>query len=722
MNGSESFRPKNAFVHFGLLSLLVGFPLLATPARSGEPAPTVRALRIDEPPVLDGRLDDLCWQLAEPITDFVQSQPNQGAEPGFPAAVRVAYDAHTLYVGFEIHSGDPSSLIANVLQRDGRILDNDAFIFALDTFHDHRDAYFFIVNPAGTRLDGRIGDEGVSIDINWDGIWQVEIHLLEDGWSGEIALPLRELRFRETEDGTWGFASSVRAIAARERIIWPNYGKSAVKVSRYGHLTGLKGLATRQPVVFLPYLTQGSVFGQHQRPDAARRAGTWERGLGLDLRYSPTSALRMNLALNPDFATLETDQFLFNLGIDELFLPEKRPFFIEGTEIFQTPTRLLYTRRIGLGDQEMLAGGKLLGKTGSLAFGFMDVLTGDGRDPQHNFTALRLKQDLFGSSTIGLLAVSKDAVAQNRNDLNRAAGMDLNLQLSQTMRLVANLNRSQRAAAGEGYAGSLAFRYAGRLLNARDNLVIDATLEDVTADFDIQQIGFIRNTHLDRRGGRTWIRYHNSIKRRGLEQIALDQKAWYFHNQAGTVRVQDGFSTKFSVETWGRIRPGLQVERSRFFFPEDGERYRNTQRAFSLEVGPYPRFRGKVSYRTGDNFGSVIRFVETSLSVKPTARMTWTGQAFHLHRDPFEAAERSSTHLITVLGVDYLFTPNLYWRVLFQGNSAEDRYLVNSLVRYEFHPGSVLYLSYKETRDDRPEGLVTSDRRLLAKISYLWHR
>ncbi len=102
--------------------------------------------------------------------------------------------------------------------------------------------------------------------------------------------------------------------------------------------------------------------------------------------------------------------------------------------------------------------------------------------------------------------------------------------------------------------------------------------------------------------------------------------------------------------------------------------------------------------------------------------MTWTGQAFHLHRDPFEAAERSSTHLITVLGVDYLFAPNLYWRVLFQGNTAEDRYLLNSLVRYEFHPGSVFYLSYKETRDDSLQRFVASDRRLLAKISYLWHR
>ena len=348
MNGSGTFRPKNTFLHFGLLSLLVGFPLLATPARSGEPAPTVRALRIDEPPVLDGRLDDLCWQLAEPIADFVQQRPKQGADPGFASTVRVAYDAHTLYVGFEIRSGDPSSLIATVLQRDGRMRDNDAFIFALDTFHDHRDAYFFIVNPAGTRLDGRIGDEGVSIDINWDGIWQVEIHLLEDGWSGEIAIPLRELRFRETEDGTWGFAASVRTIATRERIIWPNYGKSGVKVSRYGHLTGLEGLATHQPVVFLPYLTQGSVLRRHQGADAADlRGSSWERGLGLDVRYSPTNALRLNLAFNPDFATLETDQFLFNLFVywltrrypDDLQQFMKLPFVILPTNTPQTRSK-----------------------------------------------------------------------------------------------------------------------------------------------------------------------------------------------------------------------------------------------------------------------------------------------------------------------------------------------------------------------------------------------
>lgn len=685
--------------------------------------PYAHAVRAEEPPVLDGRLDDLCWTL--PIENMVQQSPDVGAEPGFPATVYVAYDAQTLYVGFEIHSGSPDDLVATVLQRDGPILGSDDFFaITLDTFHDHRDAYYFITNPIGARQDGRIGDEGVNIDGNWDGTWRVKTVRTADGWSGELAIPLADLRFSETADGIWGFGAFVNAKKRQESLTWPEIGKSGTKVSRYGDLKGMTGLDGRQPLVFQPFVTQGSQFGRYYENDSATwqpKANTWERDLGVDLRYSPTSALRLNLAVNPDFATVEADQFLFNLTTDELFLAERRPFFTESMDIFQTPSRLLYTRRIGLGSEQMISGLKMMGKTGANSFGVMNVLTGAGAGPEHNYTALRLKRDVFGSSTFGVLAIGKESISANSTGFNRAVGADFNYKINQRLKLIANINGSQGGAsdAATGYDASLSLRYQGQLLNGQDNLYWQTDLEDVSPGFNLENIGFVPGTRIDRRGAQTQFVYGYSINDSRLNHIKLEQQAWYFQDHSGAFGVQDGLSSKLTLTSKNRIQPSLLVSRSLFYFADDQERHHNTQQTLEVKFGPYPRFGGKLSYRRGDNFSNAIRFSTAELSFKSTRRTTWTANVFHLNSKPFDATEAATTNLIGMLGFDFLITPEAYWRIVFQGDTDAERVLVNSLLRYEFQPGSAFYLSYKETRDESPDGFLPSDRLLLAKLSYL---
>ncbi len=702
---------------------------LAVPcgAQQSTDPPALQAFHTDRPPVIDGRLDDPCWVNAAPVTAFTQRQPRMGESATFPIAVRVAYDSDHIYIGFEIHCGDPSKLISTVLQRDGAVNSyDDHFGFRLDTFHNHRDLYYFYINPKGTRLDGHASDEGVISDDNWDGVWEVKTRLLPDGWCGEVVLPLYNFRFRENEDGVWGFACLTYISATQENVMWPFMEKNSRKPSLFGHIAGLKGLNRERPLLLLPSVSQGSSFGRHERdtvvPDRWNAVSDqWESNFGLDLRYRPASYLETNAAINPDFATVEADEFVFNLTMDEFQYPEKRPFFTEGQDRFATPIQLLYTRRMGLGEDEMLGGGKLHGQVGPWSFGAMDVLTGESfGDPGDNFSALRLKRDILRSSTLGILAVSKDAFANGFENRNAALGADFNYQVGKNTRLVAQLAGSSRPGpGGNGYAGYLNYQFGGKLLTAQDNLSIGLTAEDVTADFDIRDIGYIGQTRLDRRGFRQTLGYDYWIKSRGINRVSVSQAGWYYQDHEGNRRVQDGWSGQFSIESRSLVKPGFLLEKSFVYLPLDGTSHHNSQRTFSLQFGPYPRFLGTVSRRSGDNYGSAIRYVEADLRFKPLSRMTLTANVAHLDSHPLGSPHDWTANTMANAGMLLLFTPNLYWRLIVQGDSSAEVYLANNFIRWEFRPGSMLYVSYRETRDDYTGGFVTADRQVSAKVAYL---
>ncbi|MBN1294331.1 MAG: carbohydrate binding family 9 domain-containing protein, partial [Candidatus Latescibacteria bacterium] len=355
-----------------VLSVLFCLMFYVTPSLAHDQpgmVPSTRALKVSTPPVIDGNLDDPCWQNAEKITEFYQRNPRMGEPATFPITIRIIYDPKTIYIGFEIHSGDPSKLVSTVLQRDGAVNSyDDHFGFRFDTFHDHRDLYYFYINPKGTRLDGHATDEGVTSDNNWDGVWDVKTRLLSDGWAGEIALPLHNFRFSEN-NSTWGFGCVIYVSATQENVSWPDMRRQSRKPSLFGHITGLDDLKNSNPFVLIPYVTLGSQFGRYEKKSSDSSdwepvSDTWLKDIGLDIRYRPASSIETNMTINPDFATIEADQFLFNLTLDELQYPEKRPFFTEGQSRFETPIQLLYTRRIGLGDEEVIAGGKMHGRVG----------------------------------------------------------------------------------------------------------------------------------------------------------------------------------------------------------------------------------------------------------------------------------------------------------------------------------------------------------------------
>lgn len=316
-----------------LLSLLTTFAICAASGYAQDEVAYLHAERVSQAPLLDGKLDDPCWNMSGPVTEFVQQQPVLGGEPGFSSSVSCVYDSQALYFAFEIHSVDPSGLVSNVLYRDGNIFkSDDCFVLSLDTFHDHRDFYYFIVNPQGIQLDGRFTDEGVHDDPYWDRTWQAKTSLIEDGWAGEIAIPIRNVRFSREGDGVWGLGLMIHNVASSEYTMWPTAQKLFAKTSSFGHLTGLNDLEPSESLVFQPSAIQGAKFGRHERinddPSGWKSVkNVWEKDLGLDIRYSPSSNIVTGLALNPDFATIESDHFLFNLTVDDSIIRRKGPSF-----------------------------------------------------------------------------------------------------------------------------------------------------------------------------------------------------------------------------------------------------------------------------------------------------------------------------------------------------------------------------------------------------------
>ena len=323
---------------------------LPAPAGSPASAPAVsRAVPLRGAIRLDGRLDEPAWSAAPVTSAFTQIDPAEGQPASQRTEVRVLYDDEALYVGVRLHDTGP--VTARLGRRDMPLGDSDWFGLMIDSYHDHRTAFGFDVNPAGVKRDEvkTINDD----DNSWDAVWDVATSIDAGGWTVEYRVPFSQLRFGRDSAQTWGIQF--------ERLIGRNreYAVSTFipkrdpgGVPRYGHLEGLRGLEPGKRLEVLPYTV---LRAEYVDPglDPYRSRREYPASAGVDLRYRAASNLTVNATFNPDFGQVEVDPAVVNLGVYETFFEEKRPFFLEGNEIFDfgaggtSGGQLFYTRRIG---------------------------------------------------------------------------------------------------------------------------------------------------------------------------------------------------------------------------------------------------------------------------------------------------------------------------------------------------------------------------------------
>ncbi len=455
-------------------------------ANPGSDVPTeIRAVRAQgAAPVIDGKLDDEAWTRAPAITRFLQRNPIEGAEPSESTAVKFVYTDRSLYVAFRGYDSDPGKVYGRLTRRDQRT-SADGFSLFIDSFFDRRTAFEFSFNPSGSRRDVFIYDDGRGRDDTWDPVydWATKIDSL--GWTVELRIPFSQLRFPAGDSVVFGIRLRRQINRRNEDESWPFFPRDqAGEVSNYATLVGLEGLPRPRRVELLPYTAGSAQF------DPAEAGNPFETGqqstvrAGADLKVGLTSAITLELTANPDFGQVEADAAEVNLSAFETFFPEKRPFFVEGTNLFRfglTPAArgrfgfsrggsegLVFTRRIGRPPQispdaaggfvdqmrqtTILSAGKLTGQlSGGWAFGLLQAVTAKERaslvdsvglrgssavEPLTSYSALRIQRNAArGRVAYGAMATSTvrrldDASFNEMHERAFSGGTDLNLRFA----------------------------------------------------------------------------------------------------------------------------------------------------------------------------------------------------------------------------------------------------------------------------------------------------
>ncbi len=370
----------------------------ARPTNAQVPARSLTAFRATASITIDGRLDDAAWAATEPVTEMVQKLPAYGEPPRFPAEIRVAFDGDALYVAARLWDA-PGATRAVVTRRD-QTRDAERFIVSFDPYRSGRLAYSFAVTVAGVRADWiHTDDDERARDMSWNPVWSAATQVLPDGWSCEMRLPWTQLRYPEHSDLPWGVnfnryipdrnEDSFWIAVPRERTAWASY---------MGELRGLSGLPRRVGLELLPYAATSLEFREDD--------GDLDPGgnLGLDAKLGLGAGLSLDVAVNPDFGQVEADPAIVNLTAFEVSLPERRPFFVAGNEIFAAAPRIyFYSRRIGADPDRLLGAAKLSGRPGGgTTVGALAAITHDRTTSGDatGWSAARVEREL-GASRVG---------------------------------------------------------------------------------------------------------------------------------------------------------------------------------------------------------------------------------------------------------------------------------------------------------------------------------
>ena len=404
--------------------------------------PIAEAVRVERPPKLDGTLNDPVWQLAKPVSNFLQREPYEGQSATENTEVRIVYTSRAVYFGVLCLDSDARHITATELRRDASQELDDYFEIVIDSAHDRRNGYVFQINPLGTQRDGLITDEqgggdAGDGDSGWDGVWTSEARITGQGWTATIEIPFSTLNFLQTREVAWGINVKRFIRRKNEEDLWSGWHRSSgiLKISQAGDVRGISDIGSGRLFVVKPYALTGFEHLPQSAAQSGLNPGTSALYTGgLDVKIGLKSNLVANLTANTDFADADVDATQFNLTPYKLFFPEKRQFFLENAGVFNfsmggDADLLFFSRQIGIdpvsGQEVPIAGGaKITGSLGGFDIGAMDVDTrSHGPNPYANYAVLRIKRSLPGGSYIGAMGIDKKS-GNPLDPFNEAGGID----------------------------------------------------------------------------------------------------------------------------------------------------------------------------------------------------------------------------------------------------------------------------------------------------------
>ena len=715
-----------------------------TISRTAEGAVTIRAVRIPEGLTLDGRLDEPYYREVPSFSGFIQLDPVEGAPATEKTEVWIFFDDTNLYVAARCWDSEPDLMIANEMRRDSNnILQNQNFTIVLDTFNDKRNGVFFQTSPLGVQRDQASTDDGNNIDGNWNAVWDVRTQRFDQGWTAEFAIPFRSLRYDSDPVQVWGLILR-RIIRRKNEWVFitpmPAYlGNRAIFfVSMGASLVGIETPPRGLNLELKPYAIAGIRTDLEATPAFNNRI---DRDVGLDAKYGLSNNLTLDLTYNTDFAQVEDDTQQVNLTRFNQFFPERREFFLEGQGLFAfgaggalggravgTNTPLLFfSRRIGLnkGRPVPIAGGaRLTGRVGAYSLGMLNIQArddGPSNSPATNFSVIRVKRDIFERSNVGVLYTKRD---ERGAPAGQTFGVDGLYSFSPSLNFNAYYAQTEKPGVTKGNVS-----YLTRFDYAADRYGLQVEHLKVGDQFN-PEVGFLRRTDFVRHFAQA--RFSPRPGGDRIRRFIYQGSVEYIENNQGRLDFREQLG-EFGIEFFNSDRLTIQYTRDYEFIPRPfaiasnvtvpvgGYTYQSLLASYVL--GRQHKLSGTVSFQQGSLYGGTKRTLvlgggrnggrinfTARFAIEPNFSLNWVS----LPGGEF------TTSVITQR-TTYTFTPRMFVSALTQYNSSSQTFSTNVRFRWEYSPGSDLFVVYSDGRDTASDGFPRlANRAFVVKITRLF--
>ena len=722
-----------------------------TISRTPEGGVTVRAVRIPEALRLDGRLDEPYYREIRPFSGFIQQDPDEGAPATEKTEGWIFFDADNIYVSVRCLDAHPEREIANEMRRDSNnIVQNENVTIIFDTFHDKRNSVFFQTTPLGAQRDVAATDE-TNLNIDWNTVWEVKTQRSDQGWTAEFAIPFKSLRYSAEPVQIWGF-NMRRTIRHKNEQTYltalPAYlGMRATQfVSLAATMVGLETPPSRLNFEVKPYGISGV---RTDRKAALPFDNKIDRNVGIDAKYGVSKSLTLDLTYNTDFAQVEDDTQQVNLTRFNQFFPERREFFLEGQGIFgfglssmgfgggggggggssseNTPV-VFFSRRIGLNNGRpvpIAGGGRLTGRVGAYSFGLLNIQSREddaSESAATNFTVFRVKRDLLRRSNIGVLYTRRDETGRGGAGTGQTIGLDGLYSFSASFNVNAYYARTEKPGATGGNAS-----YLAKVDYNADRYGLQLERIGVGERFN-PEVGFLRRSDFVRsfvqgrfsprpgKGRMTKVR--RFIYTGNVEYIENNQGRMDFREQEG----------QFQIEFFNSDRVTVSYTRDYEFIPKEfaiasnvqvpvgGYTYENVLASYS--IGTQHPMSGNVSFQQGSLYGGTKRTLglgggraelTSQFALEPSVSLNW-----------IDLPWGKFTTTVATQRTTYTLTPRMFVSALTQYASSSRTFSTNARFRWEYRPGSEMFVVYSDGRDTAAAGFpALANRALIVKINRL---
>jgi len=709
--------------------------------------------QFSEAPKIDGKLGDSVWLEAAVLKDFTQYEPVEGSDPTEKTIAYIGYDANNLYLAVHCYDSNPNAVRACLTQRDKSMGDDEVTIY-LDTFNDKKRAFAFVVNPCGVQTDGifteqrqmgrghRGGGGGGGgggfdrIDKNWDTFFSTGAFIDDSGFSVELAIPFKSLRFPNSLEQTWGLQIKRKIPRKNEEIYWsPRSRDINGFLIQSGMMTIGGDLAKGKNLEIMPVIT-----------GLKERQGTFKPEPSINFKYGITSDLTTDLAINPDFSQIEAD--MPQIDVNQryaLYYREKRPFFLEGKDLFDTPLELVYTRKI----VNPLWGTKLTGKIGKTSLAFLsaydesppeiDIGLDDDEEEEEDdegvdygrswVNVFRMKHDLFSESNIGFILTDKEMGAKGQSlsrNFNRVAGVDGYFKFKKhykfNFQVLGSQSQVEQAASNTvektGVIPAMFFNFS------RDSRhwSLSADYTQMPEEFEAAT-GFFRRKDIRSLGTR--LGYNILPQNKYVVDIrpGIEYRRIYDFNN---ILTDEQFRIGGFISGWrgSFLFANYSQELERY----EGINFRKQGARFSLNSEPFSWFSGNISYSFGDGIyydENPYLGYKTSIGMRLTFKpMTTLRLFYNIKQDNFSSSKGGErVYRINLISqrISLQLSRSLSLRLITDYNDYYKDFYSSILLSYQLNPGTVFYVGIDDNQSMNDSGIYDIEGRyFFVKFSYWW--